>query len=161
FKLGMLQAMIMTECVGTLLRVKNEGDLPDEGDLECLVQLLTTIGSSQDIAKQKFIRDDMASTFDQIRSLSVNRALPARMRFMLQDLLDLRANNWVARRKEAEPTTIAQLHQQAEKDDKAKEAASRAALRSSAATPPPPREPVPTPSPPLRAASRSPAPKGP
>ena len=115
----------------------------------------------------------MGQVFERIRQLSENKALVPRMRFMLQDLLDLRANNWVARRKEAEPTTIAQVHQQAEKEDKAKDAASRAAMRrSDTQTPPVARipsssglssldAPPPSPSPPLRSASRSPHPEEP
>ncbi|CAF3375859.1 unnamed protein product [Rotaria socialis] len=41
----------------------------------------------------------------------------ARLRFMIQDVMDLRKANWVARRAEAKPTTIDEIHEQ--KRDKA------------------------------------------
>ncbi len=50
---------------------------------------------------------------------------------MLQDLLELRANNWVPRRKDAGPSTIAEVHKEAQKEDAKKEAESRNALRRS------------------------------
>ena len=44
-------------------------------------------------------REVMRIYFNRIDSLSNNEALDSRHRFMLHDLIDLRRNHWVLRRK--------------------------------------------------------------
>ena len=53
--------------------------------------------------------------FARIRELSQNKKLSSRIRFMLQDLMELRSDNWVPRRAAAGPKTIAEIHKDAEK----------------------------------------------
>ena len=48
--------------------------------------------------------------FARIGALSRNNAMPSRIRFMLMDLGDLRRNDWVPRRGENGPKTIAAVH---------------------------------------------------
>ncbi len=52
-----------------------------------------------------------------MRSLMNNKDLPARIRFLLQDTLDLRENNWVPRKAFIDngPKTINQIRQDAVK----------------------------------------------
>lgn len=38
--------------------------------------------------------------FNRLKELSTNPQLAARLRFLVRDVLDLRANNWVPRREE-------------------------------------------------------------
>lgn len=42
--------------------------------------------------------------------------ISSRIRFMIQDVLDLRANNWVPRRDDNTPKTIDQIHKEAERE---------------------------------------------
>ncbi|KAK4404361.1 Eukaryotic translation initiation factor isoform 4G-1 [Sesamum angolense] len=48
--------------------------------------------------------------------LSTNPQLAARLRFMVRDVIDLRANNWVPRREEVKAKTITEIHSEAEKN---------------------------------------------
>jgi len=91
YKSRMLTEKIMHDCIKRLL-----GDLknPSEIDMEALCRLMTSIGFDIDHAKAKAYMDQY---FARMKELSKNNALSSRIRFMLQDVLILRENNWVAR----------------------------------------------------------------
>ncbi|KAL4646003.1 eukaryotic translation initiation factor 4 gamma 3-like isoform X3 [Arapaima gigas] len=104
FKLKMLTEAIMHDCVVKLL--KNH----DEESLECLCRLLTTIGKDLDFEKAK---PRMDQYFNQMEKIVKERKTSSRIRFMLQDVIDLRLNNWVSRRADQGPKTIEQIHKEA------------------------------------------------
>ena len=56
-----------------------------------------------------------------IETLSTTSTLSARLRFMLLDLLELRAHRWVARREEEVATTLAAIHKQADREARNKQ----------------------------------------
>uniref|UniRef100_W5UJF7 Eukaryotic translation initiation factor 4 gamma 1 n=1 Tax=Ictalurus punctatus TaxID=7998 RepID=W5UJF7_ICTPU len=105
FKLKMLTENIMHDCVVKLL--KNH----DEESLECLCRLLSTIGKDLDFEKA---RPRMDQYFNQMGKIIKERKTSSRIRFMLQDVIDLRRNNWVPRRGDQGPKTIEQIHKDAE-----------------------------------------------
>ncbi|TYZ66853.1 hypothetical protein PybrP1_011857, partial [[Pythium] brassicae (nom. inval.)] len=125
FKLRMIKARIMHQCVVNLF---GNTEHPDEEALECLVNLLTTIGQTFEAnAVNDAERQAIAQYYANIKALAQDAArLSTRVRFMLQDLLELRKNKWVARRKEAKAMTIAEVHAEAkrEADEKARASAS-------------------------------------
>ncbi|XP_028854546.1 LOW QUALITY PROTEIN: eukaryotic translation initiation factor 4 gamma 3 [Denticeps clupeoides] len=104
FKLKMLTEAIMHDCVVKLL--KNH----DEESLECLCRLLTTIGKDLDFEKAK---PRMDQYFTQMEKIVKERKTSSRIRFMLQDVIDLRLHNWVSRRADQGPKTIEQIHKEA------------------------------------------------
>ncbi|XP_044852468.1 eukaryotic translation initiation factor 4 gamma 3 isoform X9 [Mauremys mutica] len=104
FKLKMLTEAIMHDCVVKLL--KNH----DEESLECLCRLLTTIGKDLDFEKAK---PRMDQYFNQMEKIVKERKTSSRIRFMLQDVIDLRLCNWVSRRADQGPKTIEQIHKEA------------------------------------------------
>ncbi|XP_034725224.1 eukaryotic translation initiation factor 4 gamma 3 isoform X4 [Etheostoma cragini] len=104
FKLKMLTEAIMHDCVVKLL--KNH----DEESLECLCRLLTTIGKDLDFEKAK---PRMDQYFNQMEKIVKERKTSSRIRFMLQDIIDLRLHNWVSRRADQGPKTIEQIHKEA------------------------------------------------
>ncbi|TSM04816.1 Eukaryotic translation initiation factor 4 gamma 3 [Bagarius yarrelli] len=104
FKLRMLTEAIMHDCVVKLL--KNH----DEESLECLCRLLTTIGKDLDFEKAK---PRMDQYFNQMEKIVKERKTSSRIRFMLQDVIDLRLHNWVSRRADLGPKTIEQIHKEA------------------------------------------------
>lgn len=59
----------------------------------------------------------MDQYFGRMRSLMNNKDLPARIRFLLQDTVELRENNWVPRKAFIDngPKTINQIRQEAVK----------------------------------------------
>ncbi|XP_036411692.1 eukaryotic translation initiation factor 4 gamma 1a isoform X3 [Colossoma macropomum] len=108
FKLKMLTEPIMHDCIVKLL--KNH----DEESLECLCRLLSTIGKDLDFEKAK---PRMDQYFNQMEKIIKERKTSSRIRFMLQDVLDLRRNNWVPRRGDQGPKTIDQIHKEAEMEE--------------------------------------------
>ncbi|XP_061776363.1 eukaryotic translation initiation factor 4 gamma 1a isoform X2 [Nerophis ophidion] len=109
FKLKMLTEAIMRDCVVKLL--KNH----DEESLECLCRLLSTIGKDLDFEKAKGLMDQY---FNQMDKIIKERKTSSRIRFMLQDVLDLRKSNWVPRRGDQGPKTIDQIHKEAEMEER-------------------------------------------
>ncbi|KAM8953607.1 eukaryotic translation initiation factor 4 gamma 1 isoform 2-T2 [Pelodytes ibericus] len=105
FKLKMLTEAIMHDCVVKLL--KNH----DEESLECLCRLLSTIGKDLDFERAK---PRMDQYFQQMSKIVKEKKTSSRIRFMLQDVMDLRMCNWIPRRGEQGPKTIDQIHKDAE-----------------------------------------------
>ena len=54
--------------------------------------------------------------FKNIDVIAKNKDFPARVRFLLQDVIDSRKNNWKPRREKAGPKTIDQIHKEAESE---------------------------------------------
>ena len=97
YKLGILTARIMHECVRKLLAV----DPSDEESLECLCCLLTTVGQNLDIeTKSRLAKGpvqglcDMSIYFEEMNKLVNEKKTSSRLRFMLQDVVDLERNVW-------------------------------------------------------------------
>ncbi|XP_013777285.1 eukaryotic translation initiation factor 4 gamma 3-like [Limulus polyphemus] len=109
FKLSMLTPKIMDSCIHKLLSQQ------DEDSLECLCRLLTTVGKELegDRGKNKVWTQQMDNYFKTMENIVKKRLTSSRIRFMLQDVIDLRKNNWVPRRDENNPKTIDQIHKEA------------------------------------------------
>ncbi|TRY97441.1 hypothetical protein DNTS_033828 [Danionella cerebrum] len=115
-KLDLIHESILHKCIKTLLEKKKRVQLKDMGeDLECLCQIMRTVGPRLDHEKAKSLMDQY---FGRMRSLMNNKDLPARIRFLLQDTVELRENNWVPRKAFIDngPKTINQIRQDAVKD---------------------------------------------
>uniref|UniRef100_A0A3P9N5L9 Eukaryotic translation initiation factor 4 gamma 2 n=1 Tax=Poecilia reticulata TaxID=8081 RepID=A0A3P9N5L9_POERE len=115
-KLDLIHESILHKCIKTLLEKKKRVQLKDMGeDLECLCQIMRTVGPRLDHEKAKSLMDQY---FGRMRSLMNNKELPARIRFLLQDTVELRENNWVPRKAFIDngPKTINQIRQDAVKD---------------------------------------------
>jgi len=114
FKLSMLSEKIMHQCVGKLLFSNFEN--PEEEDLESLCNLMKTIGKKLD--NNEKAQKHMNLYFEKIEELSKRKSIPSRIRFMLQDVYELRKDHWKSRTVAQGPKTIAQIHQDAEKEKK-------------------------------------------
>ncbi|KAG8367623.1 hypothetical protein BUALT_Bualt16G0091500 [Buddleja alternifolia] len=87
---------------------------PAEENVEAICQFFNTIGKLLDEnQKSKRINDIY---MNRLKDLSTNPQLVARLRFMVRDVVDLRANNWVPRREEVTAKTITEIHSEAEKN---------------------------------------------
>ena len=91
----------------------------EEESLECLCRFLTTCGAKLE-ADQLNIPENIRAKFSldkyfiKIGTIISEKKTSSRVRFMLQDLVELRANKWVnKRRKEAGPKTIDDIHKEA------------------------------------------------
>uniref|UniRef100_A0A3Q2EDN1 Eukaryotic translation initiation factor 4 gamma 2 n=1 Tax=Cyprinodon variegatus TaxID=28743 RepID=A0A3Q2EDN1_CYPVA len=115
-KLNLIHESILHKCIKTLLEKKKRVQLKDMGeDLECLCQIMKTVGPKIDHEKAKSLIDQY---FGRMRSLMNNKELPARIRFLLQNMVELRENNWVPRKAYVDngPKTINQVRHDAVKD---------------------------------------------
>jgi translation initiation factor 4G len=109
YKKKMLTERIMHECINKLL---GEYQNPDEEDLEALCKLMSTIGEMIDHPRSKVHMDIY---FDLIQKLSANSKLSSRIRFILEDVIDLRKNKWRLRRKVEGPKKIDEVRKDAVK----------------------------------------------
>ncbi|KAG2181304.1 hypothetical protein INT43_008887 [Umbelopsis isabellina] len=109
FKLQMLTERIMHECIKKLL--SNVSD-PEEEETESLCKLMTTVGKDLDHPKAKGWMDIY---FERIKELQANPKLSSRIRFMIQDVIELRKSKWTLRQGQGPsgPATIAQIHEEA------------------------------------------------
>ncbi|XP_072375280.1 eukaryotic translation initiation factor 4 gamma 3-like isoform X1 [Diabrotica undecimpunctata] len=109
FKQSMLTVGIMTRCINDLLIRR------DEERLECLCKLLTTIGKE---LETKHV--PLEPIFEQMKSIAnkkdPNSKISSRIRFMLQDVIDLRSAKWVPRRQDVNPKMIDQIQKEAEQE---------------------------------------------
>ncbi|XP_063294356.1 eukaryotic translation initiation factor 4 gamma 2 [Pelobates fuscus] len=115
-KLDLIHESILHKCIKTLLEKKKRVQLKDMGeDLECLCQIMRTVGPRLDHEKAKSLMDQY---FARMCALKSSKDLPARIRFLLQDTVELRENRWVPRKafNDNGPKTINQIRQDAVKD---------------------------------------------
>ncbi|KAJ8665621.1 hypothetical protein QAD02_007283, partial [Eretmocerus hayati] len=106
FKQNMLRDQIMHQCIRHLL------SQVDEENLECLCKLLTTIGK---VLENKNI--DLSDYLKQMQQIANRKGkISSRIRFMLQDVIDLKANNWIPRRDDSNPKTMDQIQREAESE---------------------------------------------
>ncbi|XP_013779883.1 eukaryotic translation initiation factor 4 gamma 3-like [Limulus polyphemus] len=112
FKQNMLTPKIMDGCIQRLLR---QGD---EDSLECLCRLLTTVGKDLEgeKGKNKIWTQQMDNYCLTMRDIIKKKLTCPRIRFMLQDVLELRQKNWIPRRDQNNPKTIDQIHKEAQKE---------------------------------------------
>lgn len=117
YKLHMLTARIMHECVKKLLMTT------DEESLECLCRLVTTVGLDLEAETQGRLAkgpqtgiNDLAVYFKEMGKLVEQKKISSRVRFLMQDVIELRLNGWKKRREDAGPKTLDQIHKQIEKE---------------------------------------------
>ncbi|GMK55230.1 hypothetical protein CspeluHIS016_0202860 [Cutaneotrichosporon spelunceum] len=122
YKLDMLSKTVIREC---LVRLLSNVENPDEEDLESTCKLLTTVGKQFEAAAAS----SMDVVFERLEVLTKLDAVSSRMRFMIMDVIDLRKNKWRSR-KEVVPTTIAQIHQQAARENAEKAQAAQQSRES-------------------------------
>jgi len=130
YNLQLLTLNIMHDCVNKLI------SKTDEESLECLCKLITTVGSQFDketnvvLANQKegkISNTKMVKSYPSVRAISVyfdrmhfiieKRTTSSRVRFLMQDVIDLKKASWKKRREEAGPKKIDQIHQDMKKEE--------------------------------------------
>jgi len=108
----------------------------DEEKIECFSKLMATVGhrletqSESHMSAGKFsIQEQLDTCWEKValfagnenkKSKGKKKAMPNisnRIKFMLQDLIEMKENGWVTRRKEETAKTIAQIHKEAAKEN--------------------------------------------
>lgn len=109
----MLHEAIVHKCIKQLLDKKKRATVADMSEsMECLCYLMRTVGPILDIPKAKPLMDQY---FERIQQLLGRSDFPVRIRFMIEDVIDLRNAKWVPRKSAHEigPKVIQQIRQEA------------------------------------------------
>jgi hypothetical protein len=132
FKKALLKEKIVRFCIAHLLKLEETDEKRgrqkeyrdtgnnelDEEDHEAICSLFATVGSTIDTAQAASF---MKLCFTKIYSLSQDTNLPSRTRFMYADLIELRKNSWVPRRKEEKAKTLEEIKKEFENEERRKE----------------------------------------
>ncbi|XP_044010126.1 uncharacterized protein LOC122853773 [Aphidius gifuensis] len=100
FKQDMLRISIIDRCIKDLFAT------PVDYNIECLCKLLTTVGAQLENSKN----NNFDYYFRRMSSLASNKKLSSRVRYMVQYVIDLRAQNWIPKRDESYPIIMNQFN---------------------------------------------------
>ncbi|CAF1033586.1 unnamed protein product [Adineta ricciae] len=94
-KLDLVSEAILHKCLKTLLKRGTNENLAERcEDLECLTKIMQTVGKKLDQGQGKNLMDQY---LERIKKIQNQKDLPLRIKFILQDIVDLRSNNWTPR----------------------------------------------------------------
>ena len=94
-KLDLVSEAILHKCLKTLLKRGTNENLSERcEDLECLTKIMQTVGKKLDQGQGKNLMDQY---LQRIKKIQTQKDLPLRIRFILQDIVDLRSNHWIPR----------------------------------------------------------------
>ncbi|XP_059476758.1 eukaryotic translation initiation factor 4 gamma 1-like [Neocloeon triangulifer] len=105
YQRSLLTDAIMLRCILELLSDRGEESL------ECMCKILTTIG--KDLTDKGV---ELKEPFAQIKQLVDKKVTSTRIRFMMQDVVELRDSGWKPRREAAKPKTMEEIAQEAKKE---------------------------------------------
>lgn len=108
FKCDLLTPKILLACIQLFL---DRGE--HEESLECLCKLLSTVGRAIYIKK---LGDELNKFILQMEEIvnKKSQSISSRVRFMLQDVIDLKKSHWVPRRQDLNPRKMGDIVKEAE-----------------------------------------------
>eukprot|EP00479_Gromia_sphaerica_P006283 TRINITY_DN1750_c0_g1_i1.p1 TRINITY_DN1750_c0_g1~~TRINITY_DN1750_c0_g1_i1.p1 ORF type:complete len:160 (+),score=26.06 TRINITY_DN1750_c0_g1_i1:152-631(+) len=112
FNVKLLKEKVMHTCIRHLIGSGN----PSTEDCERLCALLTTIGKHLDQTTNNQYRKAMEDTFRRLKGLAFKKDQDSRVKFMLLDVVDLRANGWKPRQ-ENFSQKIEEIHREAKEEE--------------------------------------------
>jgi len=125
YKKGMLKVKIMKFCIHALLKMderqngeiifKDDHNEMDEEDHEAVCKLFITIGRKIDTDPMRYHLD---CYFKQMKRMSADKRLNSRCRFMYKDLIELRQNDWKARRELETTKTLDEIRRDVEREER-------------------------------------------
>lgn len=126
YKGDLISIKIMLMVLPQLLEGNDENGEVDEEKVECFAKLMAVIGL---ILEQQSVRlrdSGKSDSFEKLKEFwdkvhtfageSKGATVSNRIKFMLQDLLEMRDNGWTTRREEESAKTIEQIHKDAAKE---------------------------------------------
>ncbi|XP_028174201.1 eukaryotic translation initiation factor 4 gamma 3-like isoform X4 [Ostrinia furnacalis] len=111
YKLKMLTAKIMVYCMNNLI------EKLEEEKLECLCKLLTTIGEQV----ESEVREQLDNVFKKMQYIVDRKSnkISSRVRFMIQDVVELRKRKWVVKSVvDSQPKMMDQIQKEAEQQQR-------------------------------------------
>lgn len=120
YRQTLISEAVIHRCLKSLLA---EIENPEEEVIESLCKLLTSAGRNLDHPKAEAM---MNVYFERIALILDGATLTSRIRFLLMDVVDLRANKWIPKSGVIDkPKTIAQVHKEIQLEEKNKILAQR------------------------------------
>lgn len=110
FKIEMLTPKIMKACIEMLLQEVTEEKI------ERVCKLLTTIGGKIEKAEGRAALEKYFSQLNEMLHPSHKIIRSSRIKFEIQNLQDLRNNNWQARRQDLTPKTMDQIQMESDRE---------------------------------------------
>jgi len=111
YKRDVVKLQVMMHCLDELLR-----ESENEDALECFAELMTTMGAKLEGHAKK--NNKPSFDWKQIVTLRSSSKISNRIKFLLQDLLDLKDNDWVSRRKKETAVNLNELHKEIANEEK-------------------------------------------
>lgn len=102
---------VMIYCLSELLK-----DETNEENIECFVHLMTTMGEK--LVGHIKAKNKEPFDWDKVVKLQNSKKISNRIRFMLQDLIELKDNGWETRRKLETAKSIADLHKELDNEER-------------------------------------------
>ncbi|KAL3941737.1 MAG: hypothetical protein SGBAC_003949 [Bacillariaceae sp.] len=110
YKRDVVKLSSMMHCLDELLQEDE-----NEDSLECFAELMTTMGAKLDGHAKK---NNKPFDWDRVVTIRKSTKISNRIKFLLQDLLDLRNNEWVSRRQKETAVNLKDLHKEIAKEEK-------------------------------------------
>ena len=110
FKKKMIAEKILHACVTDLLGAP--GSTPPDENIEALTGLMSTVGKDLDNSP-KMPKEMMGGYFTRLQALADNESLDSRVRFLCNDVIELRKSEWIPRVKKLEAMTLGEIHAEA------------------------------------------------
>ncbi|GIZ01410.1 eukaryotic translation initiation factor 4 gamma 3 [Caerostris extrusa] len=107
YKFSVIPISVILNCIEIFL--KHE----DEDSLECFCWLMRIAGKELETSKDHQEKCTVERYFAHIQKIVDSRLTSIRIRFMLQDIIDLRKNDWIPRRIENIPKTVDEIRREA------------------------------------------------
>ena len=114
YQVGLVTTNIIHGCIAELLGTPGEWKtVNDEQVILCLCHLITTTGEKLDqkTTHDGKLRGKLNDAYERMRVLSKDKSVNSRMRFSIEEVLNLRENKWQRRRAEEGPLKISEIHQ--------------------------------------------------
>lgn len=133
YKIEMLTSKIMRSCITHLL----DPSMCSEDTLECLCKLLSTVGKRlEKLDKNKIDLTEYFSMLEKLADKNNPIGISSRIRFMIQDVIECRLNNWTPRKlqRENKPLTMDEIKQQVILEQALKDMDNKDAIREEKAS---------------------------
>jgi len=137
YKNDLISIRVMIFCLPFLLDA-DSSDAVDEEKVECFAKLMTTTGHSleqqskalENVGKKDSM-EKLMKCWKDVEDLVNGKRISSRVKFMLQDLMDLKKNGWKVRRKVETAKTLNEIHREVAKEErKAKRSTSTTNLKA-------------------------------
>jgi translation initiation factor 4G len=128
YKGDLLSIKIILLCLPELLKSDESNSTIDEEKVECFTKLMTTIGERLEHQSEYYKSAGKADSslaleecWKKVNGIAFKKqgypAVSTRLRFMLQDLIEMKDKGWETRRKVETAKTLSQIHKEAARED--------------------------------------------